>query len=182
MWIVTLLSVYCQIQIHYIYKPGFLSNAIIYNIFSTSVLCIRPFSSIQNCVVKNLRSRLWYMIFFCIVFLSVWEHGLLFVDLQNCGGVEFRNVTTSRPEKHSFFGGWWQSVKHLQILAVLRIGFPIMEYVPTHFGAGSIQRYPKVTPDYPRLSQAMQILFWGPLTGNSSPEPRLLSNLKQRCS
>ena len=75
------------------------------------------------------------------------------------------------------FGGWWQSVKHFQILVVPRMGFPIMENVPTHFGADSIQCYPKVTPDYPMLSKAIQVLknagpkkqIGGPLIGNSPP-------------
>ena len=77
------------------------------------------------------------------------------------------------------FGGWWQSVKHFQILVVPRMGLPIMENVPTHCGAGSIQGYPKVTPDYPMLSKAIQVLknvgpkkqIGGPLIGNS-PLPK----------
>ena len=41
---------------------------------------------------------------------------------------------------------------------------------------------PRLSKGYPRLSKAIQILFWGPLIGNSSPKPNSLSNLKQRCS
>ena len=78
-------------------------------------------------------------------------------------------------------------VKHFQILVVLRMGVPIVENVPTHSGAGSIQGYPKVTPDYPRLSKAIQVLrnvgqkniSWDPLIPKKRKKKKTNKLIKQ---